>query len=251
MRLFIVTCIMMIGFSFTNLHAALPKIEAAMIKKDYAQARDLASQVLKSNNDLSQLAEARYYFGLAQLRLGQFAAARNAFQIVMDAHPNQDIYDQAALGIAEEFYITGFYQYALDTVQQLLKNSPHSSFLSVIYLKIAGSDLKLSKWENANEYLNKVINEFPKSQEAYIAKQLLEEKQYFSVQIGAFLDKKRAINLIENLKVGGNDAYMIEIRATDGERFYRVRIGKMSSLKEAEELEQRITKLGYPALIYP
>ena len=103
----------------------------------------------------------------------------------------------------------------------------------------------------AKEYLNKVINEFPQSPEAPIAKQLLEEKQYFSVQVGAFLDKGRAITLVHDLKVSGQDAYIVEIMATDGEKFYRVRVGQMSSLKDAEDLEKRLSKLGFPTLIYP
>ncbi|MBF0504205.1 MAG: tetratricopeptide repeat protein [Candidatus Omnitrophica bacterium] len=234
-----------------SVFAGLPDIEAAVMNKDYAQVRQLASQVLKDSNDPSQRTEAQYYFGLAQLRLGQYTDARSAFQTVMDAHPNQDIYDRAALGMAEGFYMAGYYKDALDTGGKLLKHSPHSSFLSLIYLKIARANLKLMRWEKANEYLNRVINEFPKSPEAPIARQLLEEKQYFAVQVGSFLDKGRAITLIDDLKGGGQYAYIVETTRADGQKFYRVRVGQMSSLKDAEELEKRLAKLGYPTLIYP
>jgi len=231
--------------------AALPDIEAAVMNKDYVQARALASQVLKDSNDKAQRTEAQYYFGLAQLRLGQYTDAHNAFQVVMDVHPSQDIYDRAALGMAEGFYMAGFYKDSLDTGEKLLKSSPHSSFLSLIYLKIARANLKLMRWEKANEYLNKVINEFPKSPENSIARQLLEEKQYFAVQVGSFLDKGRAITLIDDLKAGGQYAYVVETTSADGQKFYRVRVGQMSSLKDAESLEKRLTKLGYPTMIYP
>ena len=250
MRRIIVACVVMIGFT-TKLYAALPDIEAAVMNKDYAQARELASQVLKDSNDSSQRTEAQYYFGLAQLRLGQYAQARDAFRIVMDSHPPQDIYDRAALGLTEGFYMAGFYKDALDAGEKLLKRSRHSSFLSLIYLKIARANLKLMRWEKANEYLNDIINEFPKSPEAPVARQLLEEKQYFAVQVGSFLDKGRAITLIDDLKAGGQYAYVVETTAADGQKFYRVRVGQMSSLKDAEDLEKRLAKLGYPTLIYP
>ncbi len=250
MRVFFLCFVLMAGGSLPAC-AALPDIEAAVMNKDYAQARDLAFRILKDSNNLAQRAEAQYYYGLAQLRLGQYTDARSAFQSVMDAHPSQDIYDKAALSLIEGFYMEGLYTDALDTANQLLKKSPYSSFLSLIYFKLAGADLKLMRWEDANKYLNKIINEFPKSPEAAVAKQLLEEKQYFAVQVGSFLDKGRALALIDDLKGSGQYAYVVETTAFDGKKYYRVRVGQMSSLTDAEDLKKRLDKLGYPTLIYP
>jgi cell division septation protein DedD len=123
--------------------------------------------------------------------------------------------------------------------------------LSLIYFKIAGADLKLMRWEDAGKYLNKIINEFPESPEAPVAKQLLEEKQYFAVQVGAFLDKSRALSLINDLKGSGQYVYVVETAAPGGQKYYRVRVGQMSSLESAEDLKKRLDKLGYPTLIYP
>jgi len=231
--------------------AALPDIEAAVMNKDYAKARDLASEIIKDSNNPAERGEAQYYYGLAQLRLGQYVDARSAFQSVMDTNPSQDIYDKSALSLIEGFYMEGLYTDALDTANQLLKKSPYSSFLSLIYFKIAGADLKLMRWEDANKYLNKIISEFPSSPEAPIAKQLLEEKQYFAVQVGSFLDKGRALTLIDDLKGSGQYAYVIETTSPDGQKYYRVRVGQMSSLNDAEDLKKRLDKLGYPTLIYP
>ena len=145
----------------------------------------------------------------------------------------------------------GFYTDALNTAKKLLKKSPYSSFLSLIYFKIAGADLKLMRWEEAHDFLNKIIKEFPQSPEAPIAKQLLEEKQYFAVQVGSFLDKSRAITLIDDLKGSGQYAYVVETTSPDGQAYYRVRVGQISSLNDAESLKKRLDKLGYSTLIYP
>jgi len=249
MKLLLLSLAMMA--SSTLAFAALPDIEAAVMNKDYAHARELASQVIKDSNNPADRTEAQYYFGLAQLRLGQYDEARDAFHAVMESNPSQDTYDKAALSLIEGFYMSGFYTDALDSANQLLKKSPHSAFLSLIYLKIAGADLKLMRWEDANKFLTKIVSDFPQSPEAPIAKQLLEEKQYFAVQVGSFLDKSRALELIEDLKGSGQYSYVVETTAPDGEVFYRVRVGQMSSLKDAEELKNRLDKLGYPTLIYP
>jgi len=232
-------------------YAALPDIEAAVMNKDYAKAKDLASEIIKDSNSPADRTEAQYYYGLAQLRLGQYADARSAFQSVMDTNPSQDTYDKAALSQIEAFYMDGLYTDSLDASNQLLKKSPYSSFLSLIYLKLSGADLKLMRWEDANKYLNKIITEFPNSPEAPVAKQLLEEKQYFAVQVGSFLDKGRALTLIDDLKGSGQYAYVVETTAPDGQKYYRVRVGQMSSLKDAEDLKKSLDKLGYPTLIYP
>jgi len=231
--------------------AELPDIEAAVMKKDYAQARELALDIIKNSNDPNQTMEAEYYYGLAQLRLGQYDDARQAFQKVMDTHPSQDTYDKAALSLIEGYYMQGLYTDALEAANQLYRKSPNSSFLSLIYFKIAGADLKLMRWEEAHEFLTKIINEFPQSPEAPVSRQLLEEKQYFAVQVGSFLDKARAIALIDDLKGNGQYAYVVETNGGNGETYYRVRVGQMSSLNEAEDLKKRLDKLGYPTLIYP
>jgi tetratricopeptide (TPR) repeat protein len=244
-------CFVLIAGGGSLAYAALPDIEAAIMDKDYAQARELASGIIKDSNNPTERTEARYYYGLAQLRLGQYADARSAFQSVMDAHPSHDTYDKAALSLTEGYYMDGLYTDALDTADQLYKKSPHSSFLSLIYFKIAGADLKLMRWEDAHAFLTKIMNEFPQSPEAPIAKQLLEEKQYFAVQVGSFLDKGRALTLIDDLKGTGQYAYVVESNASDGQIYYRVRVGQMSSLNDAEDLKKRLDKLGYPTLIYP
>ncbi len=248
---FLFFCFVLVAVGCPQAYAAMPDIEAAIMDKDYPKARELASRIIKDSNDSAQRTEAQYYYGLAQLRLGQYADARGAFQSVMDSHPPQDSYDKAALSLTEGFYMEGLYADALDMADQLYKKSPHSSFLSLIYFKIAGADLKLMRWEDAHEFLNKIINEFPKSPEAPIARQLLEEKQYFAVQVGAFLEKGRALALIDDLKGNGQYAYVVETTAPQGPTYYRVRVGQMSSLNDAEDLRKRLDKLGYPTLIYP
>ena len=232
-------------------HASISDIEAAIMDKNYEQARALSSQELKTSLDPKERIQAEYYLGLSQLRLGQYSQARSAFQIVMSATDSSDLYDRAAIGMIEALYVSGFYKEALQEGQKLLKKSPHSSFMSIIYLKMARTYLKLTHWGLAKEYLHKIINEFPQSLEASAARNLMEEKEYFAVQVGSFLDRDKAQNLLEQLKAKGQYVYIVETIANDEKKFYRVRVGQITSLSDAQTLEAKLAQLGYPTLIYP
>ena len=123
--------------------------------------------------------------------------------------------------------------------------------MSLIYLKTARIHLKLTQWKEAKEYLQKVINEFPQSLEAPIAQKLMEEKEFFTVQVGSFLDRDKAMQLMEQLKAKGQYAYIVETATSDNKKYYRVRVGQMTSLSNAQSLETKLSHLGYPTLIYP
>jgi tetratricopeptide (TPR) repeat protein len=235
----------------TSLHASMPDIETAIMNKNYDQARTLAQSQLKSKIDSKERIQTEYYLGLSQLRLGQYAEARNAFKVVMAAATSQDLYDRAALGMIEGLSMAGFYQEALTHSDNLLRKSPHSSFLSLIYLKIARTHLKLSHWDLAKLNLQKIITDFPQSLEASIAQGLMEEKEYFAVQVGSFLDQDKATHLVDELKSNGQYAYIVETTTPDNKKFYRVRVGQMTSLSDAQTLEAKLSQLGYPTLIYP
>ncbi len=252
MAKFLFSLSLMAGLLVGNIGCAdIGDIEAAVMDKDYVAVKELATTVLKSTADKTKRIEAEYYLGLAQLRLGQYAQARKAFQMVMEATSDKDFYDKAAVGMLEGLVLAGFYKDALKEGERLLKRSPNSPFLSVVYLKMARTNLKMMQWSKANEYLNKILTEFPDSLEAPLAKQLMEEKEYFTVQVGSFTDKGRAVALSNELKISGHYAYIVEMLSPEGSKFYRVRVGQMTSLPDAKNLEKRLAQLGYPTLIYP
>jgi tetratricopeptide (TPR) repeat protein len=231
--------------------SSLSDIEMAVMDKNYKEARVLSSKLLKASPDREERIEAEYYLGLSQLRLGQYAEARKAFIIVMQSASTSDLYEKAALGMVESLYMSGFYKDALKEGQKLLRKGPNSPSKSLIYLKIARTHLKLMQWQKAKDYLQKIVNEFPQSFEAPIAKGLLEEKEFFTVQVGAFLDQAKAVMLMEELKSKDQYAYVVETTSTDGKKFYRVRVGQMTSLSQAQALESQLGRQGYPTLIYP
>ena len=230
---------------------SLKDIETAIIKQDYEQAKKVATQLLSSELKADERDEILYYLGLCDLRLGQYAQAREVFTGLTKKKIDGPLADKAYLGLFDGYYIDGYYEQAYRIAKRLLKISPKSEFLSLIYLKLARANLKLAQWKKAREYLKKITVQFPDSLEVHVAKQLLNEKQYFAVQVGAFIDRKRAENLTGELQQKGEYAYIVETIDHQNRKFYRVRVGQLALLDEAQKLKSKLSEAGYPTQIYP
>lgn len=254
-----ISLFLLFGFVFcasgTLLYGAskvtLKDIESAIIQEQYDTAKNLSQKFIDSKPVKRDLDEALYFLGLSQLRLTQYNDARATFNLLISGFPNAKLRDKAYLGFIDSLYMDGQYPQALKISEELLSKSPKSEFLSLIYLKLARSNLKLGNWQQAKNYLKKITVDFPGSLEAHTAKQLLDEKQYYAVQVGAFLDQDRAQKLANELISQGEYAYVVQTVSRDGKQFFRVRVGKLTYLDDAQQLQSKLSKLGYPTSIYP
>ena len=237
------------SYGFTEI--SLSDVETALLEKDYPKAQESAREFIKTYPLNPRTEEAFYYLGLSQLYLENFEDARQTFSQVLHYTSDQNLNDKASMGVIDSYLLQGDYKTALNKAQQLEKLSPESELMSLIYLKIARANLKLANWQKARAYLAKIAKEFPRSLESRLAKQLLEEKQYFAVQLGAFIDRNRAEQLMMELKDKGEYVYIVETTDHRGNQFYRVRIGQLSSLKQAQKLRSKMSQQGYPTQIFP
>ncbi len=242
-------------FHLFSAHASADKIDDIrflVLKEDFVKARETSIEFLsrKENRDY-YFEEPTYYVALSNLYLGDYDDALKGFKIVSRNSKSLDLRDQASIGEINAYYLKGHYNEALKKAKNLLRQRPDSNFLSTIYLKIARSNLKLAHWDSARKTLHRIVGEFPDSLEAFTAKQLLDEKKYFTVQIGAFLDQKRAEKLVRELRLKGQYGYIVETKNQNDQKFYRVRIGELISLDKAKRLKSELANIGYPTMIYP
>ncbi len=229
----------------------LADLETAVVKKEYSRAKKMAQDVLSREKVSAKRFEAKYYLGLVHLALGENKNALNVFKALSSEKLSQPLKDKVQLALFDSYYVLEQYKEALKSVKKLGRKRRKSEFLSLIYLKVARANLKLARWDDAQLYLNKIVNELPNSFEAHIAQQLLGEKHFYAVQVGAFLEQKRAEQLSRELKQQDEYAYIVETVDRQQRKFYRVRVGQMTELSEAKLLKTRFSKLGYPAQIYP
>ncbi len=226
-------------------------IETAILEKDFKKAQDLAENFVKHNPKSPDLNQARYYLGVSDLGLLQYEEARKAFKTVLNGGASESLYDKAWLGVLDSLGMQERFDEALAGAEKFLVERPQSELVSIVYLKLGRTNLKLSHWDKAQTYLQKVIHDFPNSFEANTARQLLEEQRYFAIQVGSFKDQQHALVLVDELKKKGEYAYLVETKDNEGRPLYRVRVGQLTTLDEAHQMRQHLSSQGYATHIYP
>jgi rare lipoprotein A len=68
---------------------------------------------------------------------------------------------------------------------------------------------------------------------------------FFCVQVGAFSNRDSAVGLAERLKVLFEDVTVTKHSINTGELVHRVRVSRSQTLTEAEEIERRLTAMGF------
>lgn len=226
-------------------------VQAAFMDKDYAKTKDLAVTLIARSQDPQERAEAFYYTGVSDLWLGQYTSARESLAKTIKAKPSRDLLDKASMALMDTYYMEGDYKKSLEVAEDFLDDNPKSEFISAVYLKVARCHLKLANWKKGRDYLQAVLQKYPNSLERFYVDQLLQESQYFAVQVGSFQDRYSAEKLVGELSQKGEYAYTVEATSQEGKKLYRVRVGKMQQFDEAQQVETRLSQLGYPTKIYP
>lgn len=244
-------CIIALFFAPCAAQAGLTEIQGALLEKDFGRVENLSNELLAASPSKEIHHPALYYLALSQIQLTKYSEAEETLRQLIKENPSKALRDQSYLALFDVYFIKEEYPEALSIIEKLHRISSDSDFLSLMNLKLAKVSLKLSQWDKAKDYLQVIVTQFPHSMEVHTAKQLLEEKQFFAVQVGSFLERERAEKLASELKERGQYAYIIETADQQNQKLYRVRVGQLAQLNEARKLKQELARQGYPTQIFP
>lgn len=119
--------------------------------------------------------EALYQQGLSNLKGGNPQQARELFTRFITAFPKHELTANALYWVGETYYSEKNYEQAILEFQQLIKNHPGKEKVPAALLKQGMAFKELGDLKSARYVYNKLLDDYPASAEAKLAKERLKE----------------------------------------------------------------------------
>lgn len=124
--------------------------------------------------DVASAPDSFYLKGLDSLKAGDVATARELFTKFLDQNPKHELAANAHYWIGETHYSEKNYESAILSYQEVIKNYPGREKVVAAMLKQAMAFEAIKDPKSAKYVLKKLIESFPKSEEAKRAKEMLK-----------------------------------------------------------------------------
>ncbi|MDP2044030.1 MAG: SPOR domain-containing protein [Candidatus Omnitrophota bacterium] len=230
--------------------AELDALKADFLRGNYRRVI-LEGQAQVERINLRGSDELSCILGLSYLKESDLAAARESFKRVL-RNSSGKFKTQANLGLADTYLIGGQFQEAENIYNKLIDEDPNISLKAAILYRLSQSGFKKGNNSQGNEYLSKLKRDFPISLELRLTRAIgriepiFPETGEYSVQVGFFTNSENADSLKHKLLAKGYPAYVERVGAGN-----RVRVGRLKARKEALDLENKLTKEGFPTKVCP
>ncbi len=150
--------------------ALVRKLETLQVQLSAADRPDTSSAGQSQSVDPGEL----YDLALRDFQRGSYDVAVRQFNQYMEYFPDSDLADDAQYYIGDCYYTQSLYTQALDAYEHLLSVYPEGNKVPATLLKIAFIKVARKELPAARSYLERVIGEFPDSEEAQLAKMRLD-----------------------------------------------------------------------------
>jgi len=217
------------------------------VYKDYLND-DCEAALLKAKK-LKEDDNTLYVLGLIYLKIGNYPQARDYFKKLQNNFSHSELYQQSLIKFADSYFMEEDFQKAKKSYEQIIEKYPLCNYNSMLYLRLAQIANKEGNWAEKKKYINLIKEKHPQCNEARFIDTLDTDCNFFTVQIGAFSNKKNAYALMREVS-RDIQAYIVEDK-DDEFILYKVRVGKFKDRQAAVRLSIKLLKKGYPARIYP
>jgi tol-pal system protein YbgF len=120
--------------------------------------------------------EAVYQQGLDAMKAGETAKAREFFTKFLDQNPKHKLAANAHYWLGETYYSEKNYEQAILEFQEVIKNFPEKDKVPAAMLKQGMAFKEMGDTKSSIYIYKKLTEEFPKSEEAKVAKEKLRTK---------------------------------------------------------------------------
>lgn len=133
------------------------------------------AELAKAKKEEGAASDSLYLKGLDSLKAGDVATAREQFARFLEQNPKHELAANAHYWIGETHYSEKNYESAILSYQEVIKNFPGKEKVVAAMYKQALAFNAIKDAKSAKFVLKKLIEGFPKSEEAKKAKALLKE----------------------------------------------------------------------------
>ena len=142
------------------------------VDENYGNA-DVNTQVVDTQEPKLSTYQDEYDIAFAHLRAGRFLVSARAFEDFVQKYPNNELTDNAYYWLGESYYVKRQYPQALSAFQTLTSDFSSSDKAPDSWLKIGYSYFEMDDLVKAEENLQKVIDSYPGTSIARLAKNRL------------------------------------------------------------------------------
>lgn len=133
-----------------------------------------AKEVVSDVKGISTRAGDLYKDAYETLQKGSVEAARRKFEAFLKQYPNTDLSDNAQFWIGETYYVKKDFEKAILEYEKAITKYPEGDKIPAALFKQAFAFLELGDKTNGRNLLKRVIERYPNSEQAQMAKKRLE-----------------------------------------------------------------------------
>jgi tetratricopeptide (TPR) repeat protein len=246
-----------VTFSLSFVYAFnLDKLKSSFLNGDYKAAILEGEKILATKDSSSDSDQLYYILGLSYMKDANYLRASDIFEIIINEYKNSPLKEYAKLGLADTYFLMQDFDKAQIYYKDIINSNPDTKLKAELYYRLSQVEFKKGDTKEGKEYLDKLKQEFPLSPQLLLNKDLSllsnvsSSDLNYTVQVGSFSNISNAKNFVQRLIQKGYPAY-IEEAAYQGKTSYRVRVGKTRLRQEIIDLENKLSKEGYPTKICP
>lgn len=135
---------------------------------------ELKKQRLEQNSNDATTPDALYLKGLESFKAGDMPSARTLLTTFLEKHGDHELASNARYWIGETYYGEKNYEQAILEFQEVVKHYPKKEKAPAAMLKQALAFKAIKDQKSSQYLLKRLITDYPKSEEAKKAKQLLK-----------------------------------------------------------------------------
>lgn len=210
---------------------------------DYQAAVNKARRLRETDQSL-------YFLGLTHIKTADYAKARVYLRKLIKRFPDSELHDAGMMKLADTYFLQKDYDNAAELYKAIESRCPKLDNKALLFLRQAQIASRQGNWEDRKKYLKLIKSKYSNSPEMKFVEVLESYGDFFTVQAGAFSEKKNALSFAEELTGKNYPADIFEDRKGPY-TLYKVRVGRYKSRYEAEKISSQLMNEGYPVRIYP